>query len=656
MPPLTRKLAAAALFLLALACLCLAALAPAARVRAGSQRREEPRATVYGRAVYEGTGRPVRRARVMLINTATNARPELVGLTDGRGEFRIANVPAGSYFAFADVPGVISPLAFVSVGDLMRGPGPDFGAALKFFDTFETDGREDKQITVHARRGAALSGRVAYADGDPAVNVSVIVMRRGDDGRLMKFLTGANAVSLSALRTDDRGAFRVAGLPPGEYVVAVTETAEHGDARRARSDDVTSAMDALVNQQLLVTFYPSATTAKEATTVKLGAGDERADMDITIPERELRAISGYVRGRGDKRAVARATVTLIRKDDELSQGFVNDYTLREYAQNVTTTDEEGRWQFKEIPDGRYTVSVMPREEFEPPDGSTMGEADTNYNATVMNSNVTVSNANVTITNANVSIAINTNAGAYTPPRRKRAYAPARHDVEVSGSDVSEVVVELGDGGRISGRVTVEGGGPPRYAQVSALRVPDGTAEQDSETAQDTSVSGGAFDLEGLPPGRFFLSPHVYGSSEGDGQLYVKSITWNGRDLLREPLEIGDGTSVEGVQVVFSRNPAKLNVRLARAAGKTPPREVTVFLIPANASEWSAYTRRLDCSPDDSGCQISAPPGDYAVVALPRLRAPADAEAELSRRAATAPRVTLRAGETKDFEVAAPAEN
>jgi hypothetical protein len=654
MPTLTRRLAAASLFLLALVCLCLAALAPVARVRAGSaQSREEPRAAVYGRAVYEGTGRPVRRARVMLINTATNSRAELVGLTDGRGEFRIANVPAGSYFAFADVPGVISPLAFVSVADLMRGSGPDFSPALKFFDTFETDGKEDKQINVHARRGAALSGRVAYADGDPAVNVSVVVMRRGDDGRLIKFLTGANMASLSALRTDDRGVFRVAGLPPGEYVVAVTETAEHGDAGRARNDDVMGAMEALVNQQLLVTFYPSATSAKEATTVKLGAGDERTDLDITIPERELRTVSGYVRGRNDKHAVAGATVTLIRKDDELGQDFVSESLMRGYARNVTTTDEEGRWQFKEIPDGHYAVSVRPREEPEPPDDSATEDADELDDAHVMSANVTVSNANVTITNANVSIAVNANASAYTPPRRKRAYAPARHDVDVSGSDVSEVVVELGDGGHISGQVTIEGGGPPRYMGVSALRVPDGTAEPVGETAHGATVSGGAFDIEGLPPGKFFLRPNAY---EGDGKFYVKSITWNGRDLLREPLEIGDGTSVEGVQIVFSRNPATLIVRLARAADKSPPREVTVFLVPANASEGSAYTQRLFCSTGDGVCIITAPPGDYAVVVLPRLGAPADTEAELRRRAATAPRVTLRAGETKDFEVAAPAEN
>jgi hypothetical protein len=654
MPPLSRKLAAS-LFLFALACVCVAALAPvsrraAARVQTvSSQRREEQRASVYGQAVYEGTSRPVRRARVMLVNML-DARPELSGLTDGRGEFRIANVPAGSYFAFADVPGVVSPLAFVNVSELIQG-SPDFSGALKFFDTFETDGKEDRQITVHARRGAALSGRVIYADGDPAINVALSVMRRGEDGRLLKFLTGANVVALSALHTDDRGAFRIAGLPPGEYVVAATEAADHGDTGRARADGLGGAMDGLVNQQLLVTFYPSATSAKEATAIKLDAGDERTDVDITIPERELRTVSGYVRGRRDKRAVAHARVTIVRKDDELgqlNQGAVAAYFQDEYAQNFTMTDEEGHWQFKEIPDGHYTVTVKPREEYEPSfDSTTQGDT-TNYNAPVMNANVTVSNANVTIVT-------NGNAGVYSPPRRKKGYAPARRDVDVSGSDVSEVAVELGDGGRVSGSITLEGGGSPRYAQIVALRVPEGNGEEGGETLEGSSARSGEFSIEGLPAGRFFLKPNLY--SEGDGQVYLKSITWNGRDLLREPLEIGDGTVVEGVRVVFGRDPAKLNVVVARAGDKRPAANVAVFLVPANVSDWSPYSQELFCSTGASGgCTISAPPGDYAVVALPRLKTPNAVEVEVKRRAANAPRISLRAGETKDFQVAAPAEN
>jgi hypothetical protein len=228
-------------------------------------------------------------------------------------------------------------------------------------------------------------------------------------------------------------------------------------------------------------------------------------------------------------------------------------------------------------------------------------------------------------------------------------------VEVSGSDVSEVAVELGDGGRVSGSVTLEGGGPPRYAQITALRVPEGAGEEGGETVEGSPARGGEFSIEGLPPGRFFLKPNVY--SEDDGPIYVKSIMWNGRDLQREPLEIGDGTVVEGVRVVIARNPAKLNVVMARAGDKRPTANVAVFLVPANVSEWSPYSQELSCSTGESGgCTINAPPGDYAVVALPRLKTPTAVEVEVKRRAANVPRVSLRAGESKDFEVAAPAEN
>lgn len=355
-----------------------------------------------------------------------------------------------------------------------------------------------------------------------------------------------------------------------------------------------------------------------------------------------------MRGRLDKLPIAHARVTIVRKDDEtsqLSQGSIATYFQDEYAQNVTTTDEEGRWQFKEIPDGHYTVSVKPREEYEP-SSDLMASDPTNYNAPVIN-------ANVIVTNANVTIVDNTSARAYSPPRRKKDYAPARRDVEVSGSDVSEVAVELGDGGRVSGSVTFEGGGLLRYSQVTVVRVPEG-AGGEGETMNGSPTRGGEFSIEGLPAGRFFLKPNFY---DEDGSIYVKSITWNGRDLMREPLEIGDGTVVEGVRVILTRNPAKLNVVVVSAGDKRPAANVAVFLVATNVSEWSPYSQELFCATgENGGCTINAPPGDYAVVVLPRLKTPTALGVEVKRRAATAPRVSLRAGESKDFEVAAPAEN
>lgn len=168
MPRPTRTLTAVSLALFALACVCLAALAPvprraAAQTQSGSANmnaaKEEPKVTVSGRAVYDDTSRPVRRAHVILV-AYDGRRKEYGALTDARGEFRIRGVTPGSYFAFTDVPGVLSPISFISTDILPRGE-PDFGGMASYFDTVDVDGTEDRQLTVHARHGAVIAGKVS---------------------------------------------------------------------------------------------------------------------------------------------------------------------------------------------------------------------------------------------------------------------------------------------------------------------------------------------------------------------------------------------------------------------------------------------------------------------------------------------------------------
>ncbi|MDT5293147.1 MAG: hypothetical protein QOJ76_27, partial [Acidobacteriota bacterium] len=502
----------------------------------------------------------------------------------------------------------------------------------------EVAGKEDVRVIVHARRGAVLGGKVSYADGDPAVNVTVNLMRRGPDGRLAKYLSGANLVSLSELRTDDRGMFRITGLPPGEYFVGVSESVDHGDGGggRGRSDDISGMVEGLMGQQLLMTFYPSANSPKDASVVKVEAGDERGDIDVTIPERELRTVAGVVRGRRDRQPVANARVTIFRKEDAATAMGREAVSLTsgELSQNATTTDADGHWQFREIPDGPYTVFVRPPEEYENVDV----EATRDENTTSTNANVTIENMNRAID------------GAPYPRRKKKGYAPARREVEVTG-DVSEIEVEVSDGGHVSGTITVDGGRPPRYGYVNVLRVAEGTAEPDGMDTKSATAYGGRFSVEGLPAGKFFIQPSAY---DEDGQLYVKSITWNGKNLLREPLEIGEGANADGIEIVYSRSPATLRVRTTREGGKGIAPNVNVFLMQADASDRTPYAQQLFCSSGSDGfCSINAPPGEYAVIAVPRSAARGSVVDELLRRLAAAPRVSLRAGETKAFEVSVP---
>jgi hypothetical protein len=634
---LLHTLPLAALF--ALACALLAPAAPSSARRAPQEQEELKKSeqppsnsTVYGRAVYDDTNRPVRRARVLLVDE-TGSRPEYNALTNSDGAFRIEHVREGSYLIFIDSPGVISPVGFVNFSAL-RGRGtPDFTEARKFLDVVDVDGKQDSRVTVRARRGAALGGKVAYADGDPAVNVTVNVMRRGEGGHLEKLLTGINITALSGLRTDDRGVFRISGLPPGEYVVGVSEQADHGGGGSSTGegsrDPTMSVIEGLSRQQFLMTFYPSATSAKEAVVIKTDAGVERSDIDITIPERALHSVGGVVRGKSDKRPIKGARVSIVRRDEDAGgEAAADAYTIESSASsNSTTTDAEGHWEFRDIPEGPYTIVVKPTEEFDEP---------------------TTEVANM---NSNMAYDGNMN-GVTRRPRRKKGHTPGRRDVEVIDSDLSDLAVELNDGGRVSGAVTYEDVKSETYGSVILRRVLDAGASPDSQDTWTAYASEGRFEINGLPAGKYFIQFRAY--SESSGRLYAKSVTWNGKDLTREPLEIGEGASVEGVRVVISNNSAKLRIRATSAAHKNAAVGAGIFLVPLDSGVSLAYAQQFACSTEEDGtCEAAVPPGDYRVVALPSLRVGNSPDADLKRRALVAPRVTLAAGETKEFEVVVP---
>lgn len=621
----------------ALACALFAPAAPSTAARRAPQESEASKkkqpadSAVHGRVVYDDTGRPVRRARVLLVDE-TGARPEYNTLTDADGAFRIEHVRAGSYFAFVDIPGVLSPVSFLRNTEVRGRNVPDFTEARKFFDTIDVDGKQDSRLTVHARRGAALSGRVTYADGDPAVNVTVNLMRRGPGGKLEKFLAGININALAGLKTDDRGFFRMSGLPPDEYVIAVSEQVDHGEKGNegGMRDPMATVFESLAGQQFLMTFYPSATRAKEAVVVKAEAGVERSGLDITIPARALHTVGGVVRGKNDKRPVKSATVTIFSRED----GTGADSALgadRYTGHNSTTTDAEGRWEFREIPEGSYTINVKPPEEHEPEPSE--GDDDANRDGPSEG---------------------NMNSGyARSRMKKKRGYTSARRDLEVIDSDLSDVALELNDGARVSGTVAYENGKKEGYGYFRLRRVSDGAelTQDELSGSLNSYILDTRFEIAGLPAGKYFLQFTGFGD---EGKAYVKSMTWNGRDLTREPLELAEGASVEGVLVTISTNPSKLRARASGGPRNAAMRGVNVTLLPSDLTGWSPYTQQLSCSTDDGGaCEITAPPGEYRVVAIQTSAAAGTYEAELRRRAPAAPRVTLAAGETRDFEAALP---
>jgi len=581
---------------------------------------EEGKSTVFGRVVYADTGRPVRRARVMLLSV-DERNSKRGSLTNSRGEFRVTKVPAGKYFVAVDATGILSPVSFLDI-EASKQSTARFDEIREHFEEIEVDGKSDKEVTVRAARGAAIGGRAAYADGEPATGVTVHVMRL-KDGRTLPLVTGMNPSSF-VIHTDDRGVYRVSGLPAGEYVVGVSEVVEHGEVS---SGD--GGILGPLGSPLSMTFYPSASRASKATSLRVAAGEEREGVDVTIVERKTRTVSGIVRGRGDHQPIARATVSLDSKESAILPAT---FPYAEEGKMKVTTDEAGRWQFNELPDGVYIVKVQPGYSHE----DTMRDLEEE------------------IENGAVQI--------HAPVRPKKKYASKQQEITVAGGDLTGVLLELSEGGSINGTIKFDDGQKRPDDLLIQFKVVAAGAVEDASEIGGGFTRGDIFQVDGLAPGKVYLRFNQFGP-DGEKKFYVKEMKWRGRDLLREPLEVGDGARIEGVQVLFSSETSALRVRVLGGGGKGSAAGgaagVGVHLVPSEAALRAASETQFTCvTGADGACTLSgAPPGEYLLMVTARGVSPGPLSSEeINRRAAGARRVTLRAGENQPVEVAAPEGN
>jgi hypothetical protein len=567
------------------------------------QKTDAPaKSIVRGRVIYDDTNRPVRRARVILLKTDGGGGMDKTGATNERGEFEVKALPAGDYFIMVDSPGIITPLSSI---DLYEGMNEK--AALlsisKEFEKISVNGTNSVNVQVRARRGGVVSGRVTYSDGDPAIGAQIIIMRKKDNN-LARFMTGFSPTTL-ILRTDDRGVYRIAGLPPGDYVLGASETNMNGDAR-----DEYAGMNFFGNTNLTVSYYQNETSRRLATPVKVVSGQEANDINITLIDRATYSVTGTVVSR-QGRAGVRAHLTIQNKSEMSGLPFMD-------SGPTADSDEQGRWTFTNIPDGTYVITAEPV-----------------YYGT---------SADMVTTDEEGE----TRTPATTPAPPKPALVARRQEVTISGGDLSNVVIEVSEGGMVRGTLSVESGDK---------KVPQGMTVALSARNGDTSSDrygyvqpSGEFVIDRVPPGEFLLNMSVTSD-----KLYVKSITAGGTDLMRDALKIGSGATVENVRIILSSDVGTIQGRVVSSTDKKGVPRLGVLAVPSDPGRWRLPSSYLLSATDAEGAfKIACAPGSYLVIALGegedvRLVN----EAFIKARAAAARSVTVQANASETVELVAP---
>ena len=306
---------------LALAAALVFALAPAAL-----SQREAP-ASVAGR-VTDGE-RGVFGITVTLVSNDPSQRFRAVARakTDGDGRFLLSNVPPGRYQIVPYAP------AFVVQGLTENYPP---GRPLTLLA-----GDEVKDIDFSIERGGVITGRVTDGDGNPIVAEAVQVMPVEPNGRPQQL---RNVFDQRDHMTDDRGVYRLYGLPPGRYRVYVGQSAEN-----------TGAVSFGRRRLFRRTFHPDVTDQAQARVVELKAGDEAENVDITLgkPIKTFKASGRFV----------------IAETGEPVPNLTYGYgTIDAAGRRIGTfgsgqaSNARGEFQTEGLAPGRYAVFNMPGEQ------------------------------------------------------------------------------------------------------------------------------------------------------------------------------------------------------------------------------------------------------------------------------------------------------
>lgn len=277
---------------------------------------------VSGRVTLDG--KTAAGVEVVLLTDGNERRLEVAKtLTDAEGRFRLSVEHAGRYRVMPFAPAYVSPNAQNVARVVTVAPGDEIA---------DTD--------FALVPGGVITGQITAPDGRPAIAERITLTPVVEAGRERPMLNLPPAI----LETDDRGVYRIFGLPPGRYLVSAGAAGESvGAGLRGRRLSYTR------------TFHPNVTEESRATAVEVASGREASNVDIALSRRaENFTASGRIvdaRG-GQPLAGASFGYAATRENGRMAGAPVRD--LR--------TDAKGEFLIEHLTPGRYVVFVVSNKE------------------------------------------------------------------------------------------------------------------------------------------------------------------------------------------------------------------------------------------------------------------------------------------------------
>ncbi len=280
---------------------------------ARTQDDEASQAQISGRVVT-ADGKPLPRTMVVASGSGGG---EVMALTDGQGHYTLRLAP-GTYILRAEHPGYLT-----TSYKLENSPSEATPLTVRA-------GQHLSGIAFRLPKGGVITGRIRDEYGHPLIGamVTVIPKEKQIPSTWLPFYT------------DDRGVYRIYGLPSGTYYVSVRAREWRLASFRGRS--------MRVPREGLITYYPGVASREEAEEVAVTEGLETTGIDFALKAEPSSGAKLFGRVSRADTGEPMPGVTVIAYEMERPVGV--------FLQAVS--DQEGRYEINRLSSGKYMVRAL----------------------------------------------------------------------------------------------------------------------------------------------------------------------------------------------------------------------------------------------------------------------------------------------------------
>ena len=494
-------------------------------------------AVISGTLTVSGPGGPARKATVRLVNPSMPRAVRTV-TTDENGRYDFTAVAAGDYVLSASRPGYL---------DMVRGarvPGATSqGAILKV-----ADGQKVENVSWSLPRAGVISGTILDELGDPAFNVPVRAFR-------FIYQNGRRALTSGGTSTtDDRGAYRIAGLMPGEYLVSavpretVAQQATQAEALRDRFGATPGNAPPSPTGYVPVHF-PAATQGAMASPVRVGTSEEISNIDIRLQFVKTATVTGTITS---AEALPQTRLQLLDLSTPLSLVGVWFRDMR----------PDGTFTFAGVVPGNYIVQGF---------GTPGGKPGT--------------------------------AGG-------EMWGSA--EIVVSPDGPNQVALRMQRGVMVSGRIrrdTLPAGLDPARLRITLQPVPSAT-DWELGSVTTTLDAEGSFSIGPVVPAHYRVV--LTGAPDG---VVIATAMFEEKDAADLHVRVDGSRHLTGLEIALAPRLGQLSGMVTTAQGGPAP-DHSILLFPTDRTFWIPQSRRVrqvQPGPDGRYLVRDLPPGEYRVV-------------------------------------------